>query len=622
MAGVFVLIYVHLVNTLTTHILHAPMAGIFGTFCYMNLSNILTESNKIITINTLASFIELVLHALKVIHIFQDAFSEEQTIQIWSGLVASFIAFGYLSIISFIRKNVEAGYWDLAQTNFEKSEALTKEVIQAIDAKDTFVSSLSHEVRNVLNALNGSIEHLSMALKDSSYMQILKNAKLSGEILLNLVNNALDAAKIKADKLELSYGTCEFDDVIRKTFIVNAENLKTKNITAQALVDGDVPKELWIDSGRVLQVMMNLVSNAIKFTPKNGKIFIHAKWLDGIQDTSQLLSIIEDANNEIFDSNNPRSPLKKRSRIIFNGVLDPSGFDRYQEFNDDEGSKHRKNMDIISRSSGFNNIPRVSKTEAHIPTSENWNIKKIPQRQRKSSHSQRIMESQFGYLKIQVSDTGCGISEQSISKLFGMYNQANSSISSTHGGTGLGLWISKQLTQKMNGDIAVYSERDKGTQFVFYIPVNLLQTSSISTTNTLKLRDKVNVLVVDDFAFNRNLHKLLLEREGAQVTLANDGHDAVQKYMQRGGDYFDVIMMDVNMPGMDGFSAAIKIREWEEANNVRKVGIYFVSGDYFSEDDIITALKAKGKIKDLSNIRFLRKPIELEVVSNIIKKLN
>jgi len=623
MAGVFVLVYVHLVNTLTTHILHAPMAGIFGTFCYMNLSNILTESNKIITINTLASFIELVLHAFKVVHIFQDAFSEEQTIQIWSGLVASFIAFGYLSIISFIRKNVEAGYWDLAQTNFEKSENLTKEVIQAIDAKDTFVSSLSHEVRNVLNALNGSIEHLTLALKDSSYMQILKNAKLSGEILLNLVNNALDAAKIKADKLELSYGTCEFDDVIRKTFIVNAENLKTKNIIAQAVVDNDVPKGLWIDSGRVLQVMMNLVSNAIKFTPSHGKIFIHAKWLDGIQDPSQLLSIIEDEDNEIFDSKKSRSGQKKRSRIVFNGVLDPHSLDRYQEFSDEEGSKHRKNMDIMSRSSGFHKSPtKISKTDVQIPTTENWNIRKVAQRKRKSSHSQRIMDAQFGYLKIQVSDTGCGISEDSISKLFGMYNQANSSISSTYGGSGLGLWISKQLTQKMGGDIAVYSERNKGTQFVFYIPVNLFQTSTISTANTLRLRDKVNVLVVDDFAFNRNLHKLLLEREGAQVTVANDGHDALQKYTQRGGDYFDVIMMDVNMPGMDGFQAAIKIREWEEANNTKKVSIYFVSGDYFSEDDIITALKAKGKMRDLSNIRFLRKPIELEVVSNIIKKLN
>jgi len=598
------------------------MAGIFGTFCYMNLSSILTESSRIIAINSAASFLELILHALKVISIFQDTFSEDQSMQIWSGLIASFIAFAYLSIISFIRKHVENGYWSLAQTNFEKSENLTKEVIQAIEAKDTFVSSLSHEVRNVLNALNGSIEHLSLALKNSSYMQVLKNAKLSGEILLNLVNNALDAAKIKADKLELSYGSCDFDDVLRKTFIVNAENLKNKNILAQALVDNDVPKEIWIDSGRVLQVLMNLVSNAIKFTPNNGRIFIHAKWIEGVQDTNNLLSIIEDEDNQIRESKFGLVS-KKAGSTDLDCLLESKTGERYEEFDAEKDSQHRKNINIMNRPSSFN-IPRIAKTELQIGAHESWSIRKVMTRRRRSSNAQqRMMESHLGYLKVQVSDNGCGIAEQNLCKLFGMYNQANSSISSTYGGTGLGLWISKQLTQKMNGDIAVYSERNKGTQFVFYLPVNVLQTSSLSTAATLKpLRDKVSVLVVDDFAFNRNLHKLLLEREGAQVTLANDGNDALLKYKQKGIDYFDVLMMDVNMPGMDGFSCAIKIREWEEMNNSKKVPIYFVSGDYFSEDDVVTGLKARGGFRDLANIRFLRKPIELEVISNIIKKFS
>jgi len=346
------------------------------------------------------------------------------------------------------------------------------------------------------------------------------------------------------------------------------------------------------------------------------------KWIEGVQDTNNLLSIIEDEDNQIRESKFGLVS-KKAGSTDLDCLLESKTGERYEEFDAEKDSQHRKNINIMNRPSSFN-IPRIAKTELQIGAHESWSIRKVMTRRRRSSNAQqRMMESHLGYLKVQVSDNGCGIAEQNLCKLFGMYNQANSSISSTYGGTGLGLWISKQLTQKMNGDIAVYSERNKGTQFVFYLPVNVLQTSSLSTAATLKpLRDKVSVLVVDDFAFNRNLHKLLLEREGAQVTLANDGNDALLKYKQKGIDYFDVLMMDVNMPGMDGFSCAIKIREWEEMNNSKKVPIYFVSGDYFSEDDVVTGLKARGGFRDLANIRFLRKPIELEVISNIIKKFS
>lgn len=232
----------------------------------------------------------------------------------------------------------------------------------------------------------------------------------------------------------------------------------------------------------------------------------------------------------------------------------------------------------------------------------------------------QLAKWESGYLKVQISDTGCGIPEQSVPKLFEMYTQADKSISSAYGGTGLGLWICKQLCNKMGGDITVYSQVEKGTSFLFYIPVHNVARESRTSVYVPHIRDKINALVVDDFNFNRNLHKLLLEREGVQVTLANDGKEALEKYQEKGPEYFDFILMDVNMPEMDGFTSAKKMREWEESNGLKNIDIYFVSGDYFNEDEVLTRFKTVDGCKAVTGFRFLRKPIEVEMVSNIVKK--
>jgi len=116
---------------------------------------------------------------------------------------------------------------------------------------------------------------------------------------------------------------------------------------------------------------------------------------------------------------------------------------------------------------------------------------------------------------VQVSDTGCGISEQDITNLFKMYSRGDSGVSENHSGTGLGLWICKQLCMKMRGDISVRSVLGQGSDFIYYIPVNRVQGMAVAMTEIKSPRshDKINALAVDDFEFNRNLHKLLLERE-------------------------------------------------------------------------------------------------------------
>jgi len=631
-SGVIILIYVHLVNTLTTHYFNAPMAGLFGTFCYLNLSYVITGSSVIKGMNSAASFIELILHARKVLEIFQVTLTENQYIQVLSGMIAMFIAFAYLSVIGSILINIQESLWRMVQINFEKSENLTKEVIKTVEAKDSFVSSLSHEVRNVINSLNGSIDYLLASIKDVVHLNILKNAKLSGEILLNLLNNTLDAAKIKADKLELSYSQANFEDIIRKAFIINSENLKRKNLFAQALIDINVPEKLWVDTGRLLQIIINLISNSIKFTPREGRINIYATWCESIethQKPKDLTKLIRNYNKTLSTERNLTAtsvqnfldhlPNHKSSADTadLSSIIYP---ETLLEFGCEQEEKHFNNLVTFEKYTQ----KAIRGSKDLFPECENWRIQRtgsFGSQQHIPTNSSRE-KSLTGYLKIQVSDSGCGISDQDIPKLFEMYNQANHAVSSTHGGTGLGLWICKQLCQKMNGDIVISSQLNQGTDFMFYIFVdNSLQFEQAPSLipGSHKQREKIHALVVDDYDFNRNLHKLLLEREGVQVTLACDGVEAVNKYRDKGNGYFDFIFMDINMPKMDGISAVKAIREWEEEKELEKVDVHFISGDYFNESEVYDRLGASSTSKENSNIRFIRKPIEVEKVSKIVE---
>ena len=171
----------------------------------------------------------------------------------------------------------------------------------------------------------------------------------------------------------------------------------------------------------------------------------------------------------------------------------------------------------------------------------------------------------------------------------------------------------------------LYSALNQGTTFVFYVPVDnsviigsILPNISITTIS--RPYGKVTSLVVDDYAFNRDLHRLLLEKEDVHVTLASDGKEALDTYIKHGGGYFDFIMMDVRMPVMNGFETAKKIRQWEQENNKKRVDIYFVSGEYFNEEDVTNTLRTKGDTSGTIGVRCLRKPVEMETLRGFIKK--
>jgi len=240
-----------------------------------------------------------------------------------------------------------------------------------------------------------------------------------------------------------------------------------------------------------------------------------------------------------------------------------------------------------------------------------------------SSTLSTLQSSQWknGYLKIEIIDSGCGISDHDMPKLFKLFSQGELDVNTIQNGFGLGLWLCKQICQALGGDINVLSKSGKGTNFIFGIPICNEKISSKKTLmkQTSKRTGPIRALVVDDYSYNRDLHKLLLEGEGVQVTLASDGKECLEKYTSKGQNYFDFILTDVQMPEMDGFTSAKKIREWEGKKDQDNIDIYFLSGDYFNEDDVMTEFRMKNSGKD-PKVWCMKKPIDVQNLKRIVRK--
>jgi len=458
--------------------------------------------------------------------------------------------------MSLFHKTLEIQIWSFAQENYHRSEQLNKEVIKAMETKDIFISTISHEIRNPLNSLKGSVDYLSQVVKDRDQLLILRNAKLSGEVLLNLVNNVLDAAKLRSNKMDIACIDTSFEELIKKVFVINSEALKNKKIQAEAFIDEALPQRLWADPCRLLQILMNLMSNAIKFTPADGKIKIYASWCSTPQTKETLLAPI------VFESKHS-FPVHDADNQNNSGV-------ETEEMNAFEEFHFIKKLESVAKYQIGHASMDSLETSFSSPqtTGGPWNIETVPFKKYFHPPRPNAVQNDQKYLKVHIIDTGCGIAKNECSKLFGMFEQATQHSRSVHGGSGLGLWICKQLCQKMNGDITVYSESGKGSSFVFYIPIDNTQIAAHSQVLEMNTpRKNVRALVVDDFANNRYVYKLLLEQQEARVTVASGGQEAVEKYKSQGNDPYNLILMDASMPGMDGFTAAKMIREWEKKNS-------------------------------------------------------
>ncbi|NRB79345.1 MAG: response regulator [Saccharospirillaceae bacterium] len=187
-------------------------------------------------------------------------------------------------------------------------------------------------------------------------------------------------------------------------------------------------------------------------------------------------------------------------------------------------------------------------------------------------------------LKFEVIDQGIGIIEHIQDNLFEEYQQADTSTSRKYGGTGLGLTICKQLVELMGGTIGIYSKPDKGSTFWFTIQVEKSESheNKVELIQSAPLNTGLNILIAEDNAVNQMVIKGLLKRENHEVTITSNGQEVVEIFTNNPG-FFDLILMDCEMPILDGFSATTKIREIESQNKLDQTLIFALTAHATNE---------------------------------------
>jgi len=331
------------------------------------------------------------------------------------------------------------------------------EAQNASRAKGDFLSHMSHEIRTPLNAIIGMI-NISLSTEDIGKIKnCLQRAHNASKHLLHIINDILDMSKIEAQKFELSYTEFDFEKMLTNIFNVTNVRAEEKDVHLSVNINKDIPPYIISDELRLSQVIINLVNNAIKFTPEKGKVSLSAEKLD----------------------------------------------------------------------------------------ESNGNIS----------------------LRIEVADSGIGISEEQQKKLFTSYNQADSSISRNFGGTGLGLAISKQIVELMQGKIWIESELNKGSKFIFTIKVqkgtgDSIKEDSYSSSSKVNFKEHT-ILIAEDVEINRDILAALLEKTEISIDFAENGFAALSMFKANPAKY-SLIFMDVNMPEMNGYEATKEIRLFEE----------------------------------------------------------
>ncbi len=322
---------------------------------------------------------------------------------------------------------------------------------EIIQFKQNFLANMSHEIRTPLTGILGMIDMLGESEPSPMQMQYVNILKQSGENLREIINQVLDYSKIEAGKMQLKYTNFAFHEI--NTAAQNLfKSIAPDNLRFSVYTDDDVPEYLRADKNRIIQVVNNLISNAIKFTTY-GSISIESKLI----------------------STNP--------------------------------------------------------------------------------------ENETCIIKISVTDTGIGITAEKQKILFQPFSQTHETDSRYYDGTGLGLSICKELVQMHEGDIGVESTSLQGSTFWFTFRAFVANPADVqnkAVDRDIAVPERLRILLVEDKAINQKVIQILFSPYGYEITLAKNGKDCLDIFKP---GMFDIILMDIQMPLMDGITATKKLKE-------------------------------------------------------------
>lgn len=338
---------------------------------------------------------------------------------------------------------------EIAEEAKSKAESAKRIAEYAVKAKQQFLSNMSHEIRTPMNAIIGFTKVVLKTELSAKQKEYLMAIKMSGDALIVLINDILDLAKVDAGKMSFEETPFKMALSISAMLHLFEQKIQEKNLVLVKEYDTRIPTVLVGDAVRLHQIILNLVSNAVKFT-SSGTITVK-------------VTLLKEEEDKVT-------------------------------------------------------------------------------------------------IEFSVTDTGIGIPDNKIEKIFENFQQASSGTSRLYGGTGLGLAIVKQLVEAQGGKIQVVSTIDKGSTFSFELSFLKTQSAAQDEPEIMEVDKRIKdirVLVVEDMALNQLLMKTLLDDFGFERDIASNGKIAIEKLAT---EKYDIILMDLQMPEMNGFEATEYIR--------------------------------------------------------------